>query len=180
MARLKEEVEHYKKEAAELRLEKELWTDYISMKKGKAILEEQRPLKEEKGDIQRKELANVLYKETVLKAVTEESTEHQGPKLVKNMLYNMNIEFEIPDIPRFKVHAILDTGATTCCIDEDSVPSEALEQNSVVVHFSGINSRQTATKRLKGGKMHIGDNTFRIPYTYGFKMTLGDNIQMII
>lgn len=65
------------------------------------------------------------------------------------MLYNMIVEFEIPNVPRFKVRATLDMGATTCCIDEASTPNEALEQNSFVVHFSGINSKQTANKKLK-------------------------------
>lgn len=34
--------------------------------------------------------------------------------------------------------------------------------------------------KLRTRRMMIGDNSFRIPYTYSFPMVLGDNIQMII
>ncbi|THU60369.1 hypothetical protein C4D60_Mb07t11940 [Musa balbisiana] len=78
------------------------------------------------------------------------------------------------------INAILDTGATTYCIDKKAVPDAAMEENPYIVHFSGITSKTTANKKLKGGKMTIGDNTFRIPYTYAFTMRLEDDIQMII
>ncbi|KAF3781246.1 hypothetical protein EJ110_NYTH30613 [Nymphaea thermarum] len=44
--------------------------------------------------------------------------------------------------------AILDTGATTCCIDENSVPKEALEDNTFTVQFTGVNSKQSANKHI--------------------------------
>ena len=78
------------------------------------------------------------------------------------MLFNLEVRIEIPSIPSFKIHAILDTGATTCCIDENSIPKAAMEENPYIVHFNGITSKTTANKKLKGGKMTIGDNTFRI------------------
>ncbi|XP_042375935.1 uncharacterized protein LOC121969765 isoform X1 [Zingiber officinale] len=103
-----------------------------------------------------------------------------SPRLVKNMLYNLTIEIEIPGIQKFKLKAILDTEATTCCVDQRSVPKEALERNTFVVSFSRIDSQQTANMKLKNGRMIIGDNTFHVPYTYSFPMVLGDNIQFII
>lgn len=60
------------------------------------------------------------------------------------------------------------------------VPAEALEENPFLVHFSGITSKATAKKKLRAEKMTIGDNNFRVPYTYSFSMKIGKNIQMIL
>ncbi|CAL5351736.1 unnamed protein product [Camellia sinensis] len=98
----------------------------------------------------------------------------------KNMLYNLTVELEIPNLQKISLHAILDTGATTCVVDSESVPADALEENSYTVEFNGLNSKSKANKKLKGGKMYIGDNWFRIPYTYSFPFHLGGRIQMII
>ncbi|XP_042406400.1 uncharacterized protein LOC121996478 isoform X1 [Zingiber officinale] len=70
------------------------------------------------------------------------------PKKRTNGLFNLEVEIYIPGIKEFKVHAILDTGATTCCIDQGSIPIEAIEDNTFVVNFSGINSKTTANKKL--------------------------------
>lgn len=114
------------------------------------------------------------------KILTTSGTQEKSSKFIKNMLYNIIVEIDIPGIQKFPLRAILDTGATTCCVDLKAVPAEALEENTFVVQFSGINSQQTARMKLKAGRMIIGDNIFRIPYTYSFPMTLGDSIQMII
>lgn len=78
------------------------------------------------------------------------------------------------------VSVILDTGATTCCIDKNAVPKEALEENSYTVFFNGINSRQASNMKLKNDSMKIGENQFRIPFTYSFDMGMKDGIQMLI
>nr|AXG50786.1 ORF3 [Piper yellow mottle virus] len=98
----------------------------------------------------------------------------------KSMLIKFQVRLEIPDVPEFTVNAILDTGATTCCIDERVIPQEALEANPYLVHFRGINSKTTANKKLKYGRMIIGDQQFKVPYTYAFPMTISDDIQMIL
>lgn len=49
----------------------------------------------------------------------------------------------------FTVKAILDTGATVCCINSLNLPSEAIEKLSYSVNFSGINSRQSTNTKLK-------------------------------
>ncbi|XP_064971621.1 uncharacterized protein LOC135616362 [Musa acuminata AAA Group] len=126
------------------------------------------------------EEAFVLLEEETQKILSMETKETSGSKRSKNMLFNLKVQIEILNIPPFEVNVILDTGATTCCIDEKAVPDAAMEENPYIVHFSGITSKTTANKKLKGGKMTIGDNTFRIPYTYAFTMRLGDDIQMII
>ncbi|THG10530.1 hypothetical protein TEA_000099 [Camellia sinensis var. sinensis] len=59
----------------------------------------------------------------------------------KNMLYNLTVELEIPGLQKIPLHAILDTGATTCVVDSESVPAEALEENTYTVEFNGINSK---------------------------------------
>jgi hypothetical protein len=102
------------------------------------------------------------------------------PEKRKNGLYNLKVTLEIPDEEPLEIKAILDTGATTCCIDEKTIPSKLLEDNTFTVTFSGVNSVSKATKKLRYGRMKIGENTFRIPYTYAFPMTIGQEIQMII
>nr|ATZ69490.1 ORF3 polyprotein [Cacao swollen shoot Ghana Q virus] len=97
-----------------------------------------------------------------------------------NNLYNMKILLEIPGEEAVEVKAILDTGATTCCIDSESIPKQLLEDNTFTVQFNGINSTSTSKKKLKNGRMKIGENTFRIPFTYAFAMKIADGIQMIL
>ncbi|PKU61844.1 uncharacterized protein LOC110095647 isoform X1 [Dendrobium catenatum] len=123
------------------------------------------------------EEANVLIPETSQKvAATEDTTK----RVTANRLLRLTVEFDIPGVKTFKVLAILDTGATTCCIDQSVIPQDALEPNPFLVHFKGVNSETTADKKLKGGRMVIGDQQFRIPYTYAFPMKIGEDIQMLI
>ncbi|KAG6533286.1 hypothetical protein ZIOFF_007152 [Zingiber officinale] len=92
----------------------------------------------------------------------------------------MTVTFEIPNIAPFSVNVILDTGATSCCIDKRSVLAQALEENSYTIVINGVNSKQSAIWKLKGGQMIIGENKFRVPFTYSFEMTLGEGIQMVL
>nr|ASG91840.1 polyprotein [Cacao swollen shoot virus] len=133
--------------------------------KGKAVLVQEKP----------NEDMAYLTEDIVCHTTTE--------KVVKrgNMLYNLDVILIIPDVKfPIKVKAILDTGATTCCIDIHSVPKEAIEQNTFLVQFRGINSQQQVDKKLKYGRMTISNHQFRIPYCYAFPLTLGDGIQMIL
>nr|ASG91844.1 polyprotein [Cacao swollen shoot virus] len=109
------------------------------------------------------------------------TTEKPVPTKRGNMLYNLDVILIIPDVKfPIKVKAILDTGATTCCIDSVSLPKEAIEQNTFMVQFRGINSQQQVDKKLKYGRMTISNHQFRIPYCYAFPLNLGDGIQMIL
>ncbi|KAJ1685557.1 hypothetical protein LUZ63_016947 [Rhynchospora breviuscula] len=103
-----------------------------------------------------------------------------GQRKIINRLYNLVVLFEIPNLKPFEIRAILDTGATNCSICQTAVPEEALEDSPYPVHITGVNSRQIATKKLKGGQMTIGENKFRIPFTYSFPMGMRDGIQMLI
>ncbi|KAG6496956.1 hypothetical protein ZIOFF_044836 [Zingiber officinale] len=76
-----------------------------------------------------KEQIVFLEEHSILK--TTEGQYHQ--KRAVNRLYNMTVIFEIPNIASFSVNAILDTGATSCCIDKRSVPAQALEENSYTI-----------------------------------------------
>lgn len=98
----------------------------------------------------------------------------------RNGLYNLRVQLEIPGVAPVEVNAILDTGATTCCINEEGLPKEILEENTFVVNLTGANSEMVARKKLKGGVMRIGDNIFRIPYTFAFPLRLGGGEQFII
>nr|GFA17492.1 TPA: orf y [Tanacetum cinerariifolium] len=52
-----------------------------------------------------------------------------APKIRKiiNQLYNVKVEFEIPSCPMFGTTAIIETGASACCINKKVIPEEALE-----------------------------------------------------
>ncbi|KAJ4792967.1 polyprotein [Rhynchospora pubera] len=101
-------------------------------------------------------------------------------KRVLNRLYNIELTMEIPGVEKFKIQAILDTGATVCCVDQNAVPKEALEPSAYPIQINGVNSSQIANQKLKGGMMTIEENRFRIPFTYAFPMEQRDGIQMLI
>ncbi|CAL5335419.1 unnamed protein product [Camellia sinensis] len=177
MSRLKDEVLKYKTELEDLKLIMQLEKDANELKqKGKFKDKEKDCLQQEAEEAERQDGKGTS--EEHLHAFTIAQGEVKEKK--KNMLYNITVEIEIPGSKRTTLNAILDTGATTCVVDSDSVPEDALEDNSYTVEFNGINSRSKANKKLKGGKMYIGDNWFRIPYTYSFPFHLGGRIQMII
>ncbi|GKD99110.1 Orf y [Tanacetum coccineum] len=74
-----------------------------------------------------------------------------GPKIrkVTNQLYNVKVEFDIPNCKVFGTTAIIDTGASACCINKRVIPEEALEPLNQTVVFNGLNSSQQATDKVK-------------------------------
>nr|GMC59289.1 polyprotein [Ipomoea batatas] len=100
---------------------------------------------------------------------------------LNNRLYNMRVSIRIRGCPEFHVNAILDTGATVCCIEEARVPNEGLEDSRMIAQFTGLNSTQQTRKKLKEGYMIIGDHTFPLPFVYALNpMKIGRGIQFII
>ena len=59
-------------------------------------------------------------------------------KKITNSLYNVKVEFDIPNCPAFGTTAIIDTGASTCCINKKVVPEEALELLTYNIFFNGL------------------------------------------
>ncbi|CAL5337204.1 unnamed protein product [Camellia sinensis] len=179
MKRLREEAIQYKTELEELKLVMQLQEDEQNFRrKGKYKEEELHDLETEALE-QETHVRFEGVSETAL-ALEEMIAGGELKEKKRNMLYNITVELEIPGVPKTSLNAILDTGATTCVVDSESVPADALEENSYTVEFNGLNSKSKANKKLKGGKMYIGDNWFRIPYTYSFPFCLGGRIQMII
>nr|GEZ67635.1 RNA-directed DNA polymerase [Tanacetum cinerariifolium] len=105
-----------------------------------------------------------------------------APKIRKitNQLYNVKVEFEIPSRPIFGTTAIIDTGASTCCINKKVIPEEALEPLTQIVFFNGLNLRQQATHRINQGFFLIKGNKFKIPLIYAFDMRDSNGIEMLI
>ena len=155
-----------KKELSELqekygKLEKEiLEVDQLRLEKVDLLREIQKLGKRKAEENEEDEEAFVLLEDETQKILSMETRETGGSRKSKNMLFNLKVQMEILNIPPFEINAILDTGATTCCIDEKAVPKLALEENPYVVYFSGITSKTTANKKLRGGKMTIGNNSF--------------------
>ncbi|GJR13840.1 Orf y [Tanacetum coccineum] len=105
-----------------------------------------------------------------------------SPKIRKitNQLYNVKVKFDIPNCTAFGTTAIIDTGASTCCINKKVIPKEALEPLTQTVVFNGLNSRQQATHRIKQGYFLIEKNKFKIPLIYAFDMRDNNGIEMLI
>ncbi|GJR84957.1 Orf y [Tanacetum coccineum] len=74
------------------------------------------------------------------------------PKVRKvvNHLYNVTVEFDIPNCPFFKTKAIIDTGASSCFINKEVVPKEALELLTYSINVNGLNSKQPAEHKYPG------------------------------
>ncbi|KAJ4791359.1 polyprotein [Rhynchospora pubera] len=143
----------------------------------------------EEGDSDDEAIENHIQKRNgvVIKMLTDRdeyiSTQVPDPrkgKRVLNRLYNIELTMEISGVEKFKIQAILDTGATVCCVDQNAVPKEALEPSAYPIQINGVNSSQIANQKLKGGMMAIEENSFRIPFTYAFPMEQRDGIQMLI
>lgn len=178
------ETEALKKENEALRLENERLqlevADLNKIIKGKQqMISEDEELEELRQQVQQ------LKKSLEEKRLGVIICEGKGEQVLattnsRNGLYNLVVELCIPGILPFSVNAILDTGATNCCINEEGLPKGALEDNTFEVTFTGANSVMKANKKLKGGMMKIGDHQFRIPYTFAFPLRLGGGEQLIL
>ncbi|THU42912.1 hypothetical protein C4D60_Mb00t02080 [Musa balbisiana] len=128
-SQLRKEVEDWKQKYSNLEGES-MELDRLKMEKAD-LLKEIQALKEEEEE----EETYVLLAEETQTILTTEANESRK---TKNMLFNLKVQLEIPGASTFKVNAILDTGATTYCVDEKVIPKEAMEKNPFLVHFSEI------------------------------------------
>ncbi|GJZ52529.1 Orf y [Tanacetum coccineum] len=126
-------------------------------------------------------VANVVLETEVIRnaAKDQEATKLKVRKVV-NHLYNVTVEFDIPNCPFFKTKAIIDTGASSCFINKEVVPKEALELLTYSINVNGLNSKQPAEHKIKAGTFAIEGNKFRILLIYAFDMKINDGIQMLI
>ncbi|GKD59684.1 RNA-directed DNA polymerase, partial [Tanacetum coccineum] len=175
-----------KEELEELRIEKKR----LEEQKDKEIreLKAQLQKKEEEAEVQpSKEEFPPLGSTYVARPCVETEVHYFGnatavPKIrkVTNQLYNVKVEFDIPNCKAFGTTAIIDTGASACCINKKVIPEEALEPLNQTVVFNGLNSRQQATHKIKQGHFLIEENKFRIPLIYAFDMRDSNGIEMLI
>ncbi|GJZ07195.1 RNA-directed DNA polymerase [Tanacetum coccineum] len=122
----------------------------------------------------------VLETEVVRNAAEDQDAAKPKVRKVVNHLYNVTVEFDIPNCPFFKTKAIIDTGASSCFINKEVVPKKALELLTYSINVSGLNSKQPAEHKVKAGTFAIEGNKFRIPLIYAFDMKINDDIQMLI
>nr|GMC54651.1 polyprotein [Ipomoea batatas]GME07864.1 polyprotein [Ipomoea batatas] len=149
-------------------------------------------LKEKLREAQKKasnnEKGKGVYKPTTaespLETVNTISQEFIGTSTsaeMNNRLYNMRVCIRIKGCPDIQLNAILDTGATVCCVEEERVPKEGLEESRMIAQFAGLNSTQQTRKKLKEGYMIISGHTFPLPIVYALNpMKIGRGIQFII
>ncbi|GJS39524.1 Orf y [Tanacetum coccineum] len=122
----------------------------------------------------------VLETEVIRNTATSQEPKQTKVRKVVNQLYNVTVEFDIPNCPFFKTKAIIDTGASSCFINKEVVPEEAMELLTDPINVNGLNSQQPAKHKIKGGTFAIEGNKFRIPLIYAFDMKINDGIQMLI
>ncbi|AAN75640.1 polyprotein [Taro bacilliform virus] len=95
-------------------------------------------------------------------------------------LYSIQAHIHIaPDIV-ISTTAIIDTGATVCCISEKIVPEAAKEQLNYKVNISGISSQQQIQHRLKRGTLEIASNKYALPLCYIIELNDKDDFSMIL
>ncbi|GJU74418.1 Orf y [Tanacetum coccineum] len=80
----------------------------------------------------------------------------------------------------FGTIAIIDTGASACCINKKVIPEDALEPLTQTAFFNSLNSRQQAAHRINQGSFLIEGNKFKIPLIYAFDMNDSNGIEMLI
>ncbi|GJW50691.1 Orf y, partial [Tanacetum coccineum] len=144
--------------------------------------------KEEEAEVQfSREEFSPLGNTHVAKPCVETEVHYSGnatasPKIrkVTNQLYNVKVEFDIPNCTAFGTTAIIDTGASACCINKRVIPEEALEPLTQTVVFNGLNSSQQATHKIKQGYFLIEESKFKIPLIYAFDMRDSNGIEMLI
>ncbi|GJQ91619.1 Orf y [Tanacetum coccineum] len=144
--------------------------------------------KEEEAEVQfSKEEFPPLGNTHVARPCVETEVHYSGnatasPKIRKitNQLYNVKVEFDIPNCKAFGTTAIIDTGASACCINKKVIPKEALEPLTQTVIFNGLNSSQQATHKIKQGYFLIEESKFKIPLIYAFDMRDSNGIEMLI
>ncbi|KAJ9543934.1 hypothetical protein OSB04_023641 [Centaurea solstitialis] len=114
--------------------------------------------------------------------VYNSTTPDAPPKIrrVQNSLYNFIIEFDIPNCQPFSVHAILDTGATSCYISSDKLPEGATDPISRPIKIYGLNSVQSTSSKLRKGSLVIGENKFPILVVYVLDVSLSDGVEMLL
>ncbi|GKB41944.1 Orf y [Tanacetum coccineum] len=129
----------------------------------------------------KEQVANVMLETEIIRnTATDEKPTQPKVRKVVNQLYNVTVELIIPDCPFFKTKAIIDTGASSCFINKEVVPEEAMELLINPINVNGLNSQQPAKHKIKGGNFAIEGNKFRIPLIYAFDMKINDGIQMLI
>ncbi|GJY84049.1 RNA-directed DNA polymerase, partial [Tanacetum coccineum] len=132
--------------------------DQLRIEKGRLEkhkrLEEQKDeeIRELKAQLQKKEEETQFSREEfpplgnthIARPCVEAEVHYSGnattsPKVRKitNQLYNVKVEFDIPNCKAFGTTAIIDTGASACCINKKVIPKEALKPLTQTVVFNG-------------------------------------------
>ncbi|ABS76283.1 polyprotein [Bougainvillea chlorotic vein banding virus] len=96
-----------------------------------------------------------------------------------NKLYNFGCEIQCNGGSPFTARAILDTGASICCICTSITPRNCLVETKEA-SFNGITSSSKCNQRLARGTFKIGDHMFQIPLVYAFQMNPRDDVKFII
>nr|WCR39427.1 ORF3 [Pineapple bacilliform CO virus] len=188
-------IPEHQDEALERELQKELLAKELEEEKKKlkeeseklkAAVEEQKKtallVEELQEQLRQAQKDKATHSEETAAVITEE--ENLSYSAIKsptryNGLYNLKAKIEVEG-ETVVLNAILDTGATVCIIQEAKVPDKLCEQAAVSYTLHGVNSTTSGRKVLKGGKLWLGDQFFRLPRTLVADMVLTEGVEMIV
>nr|WGH47421.1 polyprotein [Theobroma cacao] len=132
-------------------------------------------------DTQEMRKAIGLIQEDRISILTEVARSAQHGQVIKNSLFNFNLTIHIHGLQKtYPVRAILDTGASKCCVDPKAIDNEAIEKCLWPVEIKGINSISKAEYKLKAGYFEINNNKFPTAFTYVFPMGMTDGVHMLV
>ncbi|GJU57303.1 RNA-directed DNA polymerase [Tanacetum coccineum] len=180
---IRDQAKEYYENKAAIQKKEEIW--HSELDKGKLENKKMKEIRELKAQLQKKEeeaevqfsreefppLGNTHIARPYIEIEVHYSRNATtSPKIRKitNQLYNVKVEFDIPDYTTFGTTAIINTRASACCINKKVIPKEALEPLTQIVFFNGLNSKQQATHKIKQGYFLIKGNKFKIPLIYAF------------
>nr|ASV59777.1 polyprotein [Canna yellow mottle virus] len=166
---LEKEQAKNKMKMGELEAEKALLAELLEREQAKCKALEEAQLK--------KTTENALFLEEEESKVFSYERLRAGPRY--NGLYNLKIGLEINGVMT-KLNAVLDTGATICVVRSSKIPANCLEEANMNYTIKGVNSITKTNQVLKGGKIWIGEQYYRIPRTMALEVALSEGIDMII
>nr|QUS52904.1 polyprotein [Theobroma cacao] len=122
-----------------------------------------------------------IIQEDHLGMLTEVARSAQHGQVIKNSLFNFDLVIHIHGLQKtYPVRAILDTGASKCCVDPRAIDDNAIEKCLWPVEIKGINSISKAEYKLKVGYFEINNNKFPTAFTYVFPMGMTDGVHMLV
>ncbi|AXS67831.1 ORF3 [Dioscorea nummularia-associated virus] len=116
--------------------------------------------------------------ETIHMASIEDEEGVNALAAVQNNLLNFIAILEIGD-KTFSLKAILDTGASGCCVQYSALPNYCYETLPQPVNLHGLNNIEKAKMRIRSGNIILNKDKYPLPLTYVTPVISGE-LQLVI